>query len=1104
MRDNGWEHLEHTDFDDMQATQALAKRSNQRRDNAVAESGIIESITCYNFMCHTRLHVELGPLINFIVGENGSGKSAVLTALTLCLGGKASDTNRGGSLKSFVKEGQDHGSLVVRIKNGGTDAYQPDVYGNIIIVERNFSKTGASGFKIRSATERIISTKKQEVDEISEWYALQIGNPLTVLSQDNARQFLNSATPAQKYKYFVSGVQLEQLDNDYKMSQDTLDKTLILRDELNESIAQVKQEMEDAQRLAQTAEKNQSLREKARLYRHQLAWSQVVQQETELERRKKELEERDNQIAACEHQCEEMTQALTGVEEKLEQVRRAREGLDGERDGFDEKIAAAQEIYNAAKKELADLHREERDAHARLKNAKTEIKGLEEKIAQEEQRLGESTGPERAQKDTELADASVRERGINEQLSAATRQLPTLQSNASEASKRHKSLLYSMNQKKKEVVAGRKQFEELQQSTGSAFDGYDREMRQLVDMVERDSSFTHKPIGPLGAHIRLQKPEWSGILERTFGEGLNAFVVRSKQDQSKLASIVRRVGLKRPPPIYIAYGQQIDTRAQEPDDEFDTILRVLDFDDELVRSQMVINYQIEKIILVKDRVDAERIMVDNGRPPRNVSACICFHDGQGKRGHALRITNRGGTTSTSPIRPSDGRPRMRSDSGRQVALQEEHLKHLGMELREATREEKQAKQALDHAEKEIKENQSRVKTLENDLRRAQADVERIQEELDAFEGVDDRLITLRNNLATRNDEAEQLGSQYGTMGLAKRELQTKAQDAKRNLEAMNGEREDFDNRVNKAELRIRTHEDLRKIAVSKKNEAFERLDIEKNERRRAETKREQQVARVEDFVTQAYQMAPERVHIPEGETFEGIEKKYRKLKEQLAQREKRLGATDQQIYDRANEARARHEEVVRQTQDVDETIASLKHAIEDRLHLWRQFQRQISARIRIQFTYLLSERGFRGKIDLDHRNRKVQIQVEPDETRKSSAGRSTKTLSGGEKSFSSICMLLSMWEAIGSPIRCLDEFDVFMDNVNRAISTNMLVSLQHPPHSLSPLIHRLIRGQRWMRLVSRSPDSIFSLRPMPLRVARGWIETSRLSGKIALMPKLYG
>ena len=49
--------------------------------------------------------------------------------------------------------------------------------------------------------------------------------------------------------------------------------------------------------------------------------------------------------------------------------------------------------------------------------------------------------------------------------------------------------------------------------------------------------------------------------------------------------------------------------------------------------------------------------------------------------------------------------------------------------------------------------------------------------------------------------------------------------------------------------------------------------------------------------------------------------------------------------------------------------------------------------------------------------------MEPDIT-KDSTGRGAKTLSGGEKSFSQICLLLSLWEAMGSPIRCLDELYV--------------------------------------------------------------------------------
>lgn len=50
-----------------------------------------------------------------------------------------------------------------------------------------------------------------------------------------------------------------------------------------------------------------------------------------------------------------------------------------------------------------------------------------------------------------------------------------------------------------------------------------------------------------------------------------------------------------------------------------------------------------------------------------------------------------------------------------------------------------------------------------------------------------------------------------------------------------------------------------------------------------------------------------------------------------------------------------------------------------------------------------------------------------------------KTLSGGEKSFSTIALLLTLWDSVNCPIRCLDEFDVFMDDVNRRVALKMMV-----------------------------------------------------------------
>jgi chromosome segregation ATPase len=74
--------------------------------------GTIEYLELVNFMCHKFLKIKLGPKINFVIGRNGSGKSAILTALTVCLGAKAHFTNRAGNLRSLIKSGEMYSFLL--------------------------------------------------------------------------------------------------------------------------------------------------------------------------------------------------------------------------------------------------------------------------------------------------------------------------------------------------------------------------------------------------------------------------------------------------------------------------------------------------------------------------------------------------------------------------------------------------------------------------------------------------------------------------------------------------------------------------------------------------------------------------------------------------------------------------------------------------------------------------------------------------------------------------------------------------------------------------------------------------------------------------------
>eukprot|EP00984_Skeletonema_dohrnii_P008990 scaffold3368_cov106-Skeletonema_dohrnii-CCMP3373.AAC.1 len=69
-----------------------------------AEAGIIQEVYVENFMCHRKLSVKLCRNVNFIHGQNGSGKSAILAAIQVCLGAGARRTHRARNLKDLVRK----------------------------------------------------------------------------------------------------------------------------------------------------------------------------------------------------------------------------------------------------------------------------------------------------------------------------------------------------------------------------------------------------------------------------------------------------------------------------------------------------------------------------------------------------------------------------------------------------------------------------------------------------------------------------------------------------------------------------------------------------------------------------------------------------------------------------------------------------------------------------------------------------------------------------------------------------------------------------------------------------------------------------------------
>ena len=176
-------------------------------------AGAFVRVTMHNFMCHANSKVELGPRINYVTGENGSGKSAILTALAVALGAKMKSIGRSStkSAKGMIKTGASFARVVVVISNDGEDAFKPDVFGRSITVEKVLNATGANSLKIKSESGETVGTRVDELNKLADHFCIDVDNPITVMTQDMAKKFLHTGDATKKYQFFIDATLLSDV-----------------------------------------------------------------------------------------------------------------------------------------------------------------------------------------------------------------------------------------------------------------------------------------------------------------------------------------------------------------------------------------------------------------------------------------------------------------------------------------------------------------------------------------------------------------------------------------------------------------------------------------------------------------------------------------------------------------------------------------------------------------------------------------------------------------------------------------------------------------------------------------------------------------------------
>ncbi|PSR71970.1 hypothetical protein PHLCEN_2v12180 [Hermanssonia centrifuga] len=998
----------------------------------IAEMGIIEKLELHQFMCHKYLEFTFGPQINFIIG----GKSAVLSALTVALGGKANVTGRGSGLKSFIREGQGAAEVTVTLKNQGEDAYKYKEYGDSIVVTRRFTKEGSSSYKIKSKSGKVISTKRDELSAICDHMNIQVDNPMNILTQGQLLfrlQFLSASQPADKYRFFLRGTQLSQLSEEYSTCMENISQTQKILTSKSEMIPDLQQALKDAVRRLEEAEKAVEQQRKVNELKSELAWTHVAVKEKDLRTKLEAVAKCERNMKKIQEELDKAEKALHSAEEAVTQ-REAELGSLGDIQDLHVKRREKNDAVRANVKRISEVKGEERTMNDSMKALNLQIESLKQKITEEEIRMAEFTQGKRDEIRRKLDDANTELKEAEDRLNEIKAELPRRETESKDARAKLGQLKEKGDEVKRKIMNIKHQLQLVNEGEKNQLAPFGNKMEAVLTEISRTQWYGRQPVGPFGRYVKVRDPDaWAPIMRVQLGHAMSAFAVTDARDRRTLEQILKQHNNK--PNIFISEVDIFDYSRGEPPEQYLTVLRALEVSDEYVLRLLINSSSIERILIAKTRADADSMLMQlgNGGVAWTADSYLVtrFPEGGGRSSLLQRIDR----NSTDPRLQLFTSGNLQGERRRW----EQELEQAEREYREMGDEAKSLKIAADTADKTFQSLKVSFTQATQRFREIKHKRDALQDEANVETPVG--ISTLQDALKEAEDEKELTKKQFAQAEQKIAEINELQHPLMEELAVLKKEIDDFEGRRNQTTKLIEAAVGQRLQAQGSKTHYEKKLVEEQVKLDNAKNYADIVQDELVDWTKAAEMINSTRVETRR--TVEEVERNLKSVKAALEEQEKRQGASVETIVEEVNKRKSALENARKELKMMVSLNKSLRKSIKVRLARWHEFRRHIALRCKIYFSYHLSNRGYFGKVLFDHVNGSLQLKVQTDDLAGTQGGgnreKDPRSLSGGEKSFSTICLLLSLWESIGCPIRCLDEFDVFMDAVNRRISMRMMI-----------------------------------------------------------------
>ncbi|XP_039809676.1 structural maintenance of chromosomes protein 6B-like isoform X4 [Panicum virgatum] len=1016
-------------------------------------AGTISRIRLENFMCHSSLHIELGEHVNFITGQNGSGKSAILTALCVAFGCRAKNTQRAASLKDFIKTGCSYASILVDISNHGEDAFKPEVFGNVIILERRITESSSSTV-LKDQHGRKVAHRKDDLVEIIE-----------------------------HFNFFFKATLLQQVNDLLGSIRKNLNAADSIVEELERSIMPVLKELDDIQDKIKYMEHIEEIAHEIENLKKKLAWAWVYDVDKKIGEQTEKLEKLRERIPACQERIDRNTAIIEELSkelivkkenvrsflEKTQEVRRMKEKMQHDiheqstnmSKTIEKKVDCSSScFFSLAVKLKMDLEKEHARGMQVLNKMNTRVKQLEVQVHEFQLQHMQQTQAEVFQ-----VEDSIRE--LQQEINSANLSATRLSEEEKKLSEELHDIIKSISDIGKEVDEdGRRinqlksQIEDLrrrQHDKLTAFGG-DR-VQNLYRSIERHHSrFKCPPIGPIGYHVQLASDCWSLAVDCALGRLLDAFIVSCHKDSLVLRECAKEVKYHNLQIIIYDFAKpRLDIPNHLlPSTTHLTILSVIHSENPTILNVLVDQGHAERQVLVRDYEVGKSVAFD--KRIRNLKE-VYTSDG-------CKMFYRGSVETILPPNRKWRAGRLCTSLGEKII----EIENEAAEIKKINSERLDCKGKLVIDRDNIN---SKLRSLKRKREDEEQHLERKKVQLD-----DTKKISIANKHDTAVDTSEleaemmQVKEDIGNKELVLEKINLKLTDALREENDKRASYKDFIdilcfpvvNSLHILNAKCFTPESAH-AEMGSISDAEHELQLVEEKIHDAQQDKAHYEGVMEMKVLAPIQMTEseltdlQKLHQEYfekasricaesevealggvgGSTLEQLSDCINKLNQKFQQESRRYTKT-------IDDLRALHDKKGRKIlrkQQMYEGFRGKLNACQKALDLrWRKFQRNTGL-LKRQLTWLFNEhlgkKGISGHINVHYKNEVLSVELTMPQDASRDTVRDTRGLSGGERSFSTLCFTLALHGMTEAPFRAMDEFDVFMDAVSRKISLDTLV-----------------------------------------------------------------